>query len=341
MAGKKQHTLPKFLLKGFASKVGGKKNRKVLVWWYHKNHKPKEISTDDFARTDNFYGESVLDSVDDKITKQEFKYSKLIQTLRTLAKDSQVHDILIPEFIAHLSVRTKHIRDVFTDFSSDFLETLFGFLTNSESLSVFMNDYIKNHPEIITTELEKLFAPEIASLLRPFIPTQYRPESFSDFTEQIKQAGKKSIEKIPESIKDGHLKSLEKSIAPEARIKFYEQMNWFILTSTSPLILGDFGCLAETNEERKLKVIPYELEGTESIFLPISKDKILIGTKSSKAPSINFDEINEATAKCSREFFISALFSAEFEKLQSAIGTYSDFDSNKEIKKIMDDIKNI
>lgn len=342
MAGKEQHTLPKFLMKGFASKIIPKKKKKdvVFVWWYHKNHKAKEIPTDDFGRSYNFYGESLPGSIDDKITQREITtYSKLIHKLRKLDKDLQVHDALIPEFIAHLSVRTKHVRDVFTDRSTDLVKGIFSLFTNSESLSEWLNEI--KEKESFQKEMNNLFTSDFAELFRMFIPSEYKPDDVSNITNQIKAGEEKTLSIMPTSIKEGHLKGLKKSIAPEARIKFYEQMNWFILTSISPLILGDFGCLVETDNKRRFKVIPYELEEIENILLPVSTNKMLVGTKSSEIPKVNFNEINEVIAKCSREFFISSLFFADFEKLQSVIRTYSDFDNDKEIKEIMDDIRNL
>ena len=56
----------------------------------------------------------------------------------------------------------------------------------------------------------------------------------------------KSVELVPNSIKDGHIKSLSENTIPEPRIEEYEQLNWIVFEIISPLILRNMACIFHT-----------------------------------------------------------------------------------------------
>lgn len=64
MAGIRHHILPKFLLKGFASKVDG---QEVFTWVYRKEGKVFEANTLNVSVEKHFYGKTGELNVDDEI----------------------------------------------------------------------------------------------------------------------------------------------------------------------------------------------------------------------------------------------------------------------------------
>jgi Protein of unknown function (DUF4238) len=65
MAGRRQHTIPRFLLKGFASKTAGKE---VFLWLYRQDTDAIETNIKNVSAEKDFYGKAGELSVDDQIT---------------------------------------------------------------------------------------------------------------------------------------------------------------------------------------------------------------------------------------------------------------------------------
>lgn len=65
MAGVRHHILPRFLLKGFASRVD---NQKAFTWVCRKDGSPFEASTRDVSVEKYFYGKEGNISADEEIT---------------------------------------------------------------------------------------------------------------------------------------------------------------------------------------------------------------------------------------------------------------------------------
>jgi hypothetical protein len=68
MAGNRQHIFPRFLLKGFASRVAG---REVFAWVYRKEAKVFETNIINIGVEKNFYGREGDVSADAEITNLE------------------------------------------------------------------------------------------------------------------------------------------------------------------------------------------------------------------------------------------------------------------------------
>ena len=123
MAGKRQHIIPRFLQKGFASKIAG---AKVFSWIYRIGIKPREVSTRDIYLEKSFYGEDGPASTDEIITDLESeKFAPLCDSLRKKNGDVSEHAKEISEFVARLCIRTVHLRNFFRE-SSERLTTEVG-----------------------------------------------------------------------------------------------------------------------------------------------------------------------------------------------------------------------
>ena len=74
MAGKRQHTIPQFLLKGFASR---KSRDEVFVWMHRKDGTVIEVNIKNVSVGKDFYGKDA----DDEITKVEGSFGALMNEL--------------------------------------------------------------------------------------------------------------------------------------------------------------------------------------------------------------------------------------------------------------------
>ena len=143
------------------------------------------------------------------------------------------------------------------------------------------------------------------------------------------------LQKIPSLTKDGHIKALAKSLIAAPRTEDYRALNWFVCKSPEPLILGDVGCLFEVAGPKQYMTITGKDDELKAVYLPISSDRLIVGTASPIAPLIDFDGINQAFAEHSRDFFICREHSQEGRELQKLLGTKAQILSEDEIKEIL------
>src|SRR5438105_4323424 len=111
MAGRRHHTIPRFLLKGFASSLRGKE---VYVWLYRKDAAGVETNINNVGVERDFYGRTEETDLDARMTHLETNvFSGLIDELRASRTndDDAIYDERIPELVVHLSVRTRQLRD--------------------------------------------------------------------------------------------------------------------------------------------------------------------------------------------------------------------------------------
>jgi hypothetical protein len=146
------------------------------------------------------------------------------------------------------------------------------------------------------------------------------------------------LEKIPVMAKEGHIKTLAKSLIPEPRVEDYRQLNWFVCKSDDPLILGDVGCLFEVAGKKKFISLSGKEDDLKSIYLPISSDTLVVGTASPSMPQVDFKAINENSAKISKEFFICRESSPEMQKLQTILGAEAEIFGNDEIEQLVREV---
>ena len=102
----RQHVLPRFLMKGFASRTEGKE---IYTLVYRTEVKPFEANITKVGVEKYFYGKEGELSVDDEITELEGKYAPLIDELRNIQGNIEITDQRTPDLITYLVIRTKHV----------------------------------------------------------------------------------------------------------------------------------------------------------------------------------------------------------------------------------------
>lgn len=339
MAGKRQHIIPRFLQKGFASEI---KNDKVFSWIYRKDIEPIEVSTKDIYLGKYFYGKDGPSSTDEIITDLEIKkFSPLCDSLRQRNGNVTEYSQEIAEFVANMSIRTIHLRNFFRESSERLTTEVGNYIFDYENIKRLLFSNPELTKKILSEALEetgidqmfsKLFYPLMESILPIMLDSQKEiiKETFQVLFEQIKI-------KIPEAIKEGHNKFLAQNPIPEPRVEDYTNLNWFMCKSNTSIILGDIGCLFETNGKKKFKPITDQGEDIKNIFFPISTNQVLVGTTNSKQPEINTQSLNEEISKCSYEQFICSEYSQELIELIDLIGMDSGILSEEEMQTFIKD----
>jgi len=339
MAGDRQHILPRFLLKGLASRVTG---REIFTWVYRKEEKVFEANIKNIGVERNFYGREGELTADAEITNLENEFGILLDKLRAKSDQTEIHDPRVAEFVAHLCVRTRHLRESFLESSEVLLSKIPKHLFNVDNLRAL----VSNHPELMTLELEKVIAENL--MLGPYskMLLQMGPTMaialFDENKSGIEQLAEPLISNLkgilPRAVKDGHIKALAKAPIPEPRVEDYRTLAWFVCESGSPLILGDIGCLFETAGARRFKSLNEKNDEIRNIYLPMMSNRMLVGTALSSAPRVDFRLIEEATVKCSREFFVCSESSQDRTRLLRLIGTESEIVTENDLDKIMSEL---
>lgn len=335
MAAIRQHILPRFLLKGFASRIQGKE---IYTWVYKQEQEPFETNIINIGVEKYFYGGDGELSVDDEITDFEGNYAPLIDELRSYKGTKEISHHRIPNLIAHLMIRTKHIRESFREstefltdkileYFSDFNNIKAAMLSKPEMIRDYMEKGFKDHP--ILKPYENLIWPLLPKLFIRLL------DNNKDEMEKLSKLYFETIKKIaPKALKEGHIKGLSQSLTPELRVEDYKRLQWFLYNTCELIILGDTGCLFEIKDKIRFKSINMDRDKIINIFLPISERQIIIGTSHPTIPDIEINVINENIAKCSREFFICSKKYQHLTSLHSLIGNDPGIISKEDVEQI-------
>ncbi len=359
MAGKKNHIIPKWLQKGFASRVDGKE---IFTWVYRKGSKPFENNTGNSNAENYFYGRKGELNADDVMTDVEtYKLSPLTNELRDGTCNFVNSKTEIAELVAHFSVRTKTVRKGFEQMSEKMLEGFKVILTDDETVSeVLLKPSEEQIKEIFddalnnsNPEMENAFAifqmlgldkenakDLIVDLTVSNLEDEEKKEETKDFVKDIfSHFFSEAVEDLPNSIKKGHNQSLLKNTIPLPRVEKYERLNWSIYETPLTLILGDVVCIFREVDEKSFRP-SCDIEKTGQVYLPISFNKMLVGTIATEEIETDMKILNEAIASCSYEQFICSENTQDKANLIQTIGTNAYLASDDEIEIELDEIRN-
>lgn len=348
MAGIRHHILPRFLLKGFASRVAG---QEVFTWVYRRDGRVFETNIVNVGVEKYFYGKDGELNVDDEITDIERGFAILLDQLRRKESGQEISDHKIPDFVGHLSSRTKHLRDSFIETSGELTSILTDYLADQVNFRTWILEYYKRHPEVMRKALDDalrkmqltrpqrtLLKQRMLKMLRPEVVVAQMDKDISQYAFLFSALGPMLLERIPTIVKEGHIKALAKSLIPEPRVEDYRKLNWFVVKADKPLVLGDVGCLFEVAAKKKFISSSGKEDDLRNIYLPISTDTLVVGATSPTVPQIDFQAINENFVKCSRDFFVSRESSSELQKLLTVLGTEAEILSKAEIEQIIREV---
>ncbi len=343
MSGNKQHILPKFLLKGFASRIEGEK---IYTWVYPRHQNPAEANIKKIGVEKYFYGKESESCIDDDITKFEGEYAPLLDELRAISGQNEIYDNRIAYLITHLVTRTKHLRDSYRESIEFLIEKMTEYFSDFNNLKEAILSSILKNPEMMINPIEEGFRnhPELKpfeKILRPLIPGLFLKFFEAQKTENqlfVKHFFENLEMELPRFMKEGHIKALGQGLTPEPRLEDYKELKWYLYNTNASLILGDIACLSEVNGPIRYKSITFNDDEVKNVFLPISNTKILIGTSLDTIPQVDVDNINEAIVKCSREFFIFSKYCPNKTTLDPLIGQESEIISKGEIKQAVTEI---
>ena len=296
MAGKRQHFMPKFLQQGFASRV---KNDATYTWVFRKGTSPFETNIINVGVESQFYNEGEDTEADDLITADEGKFDNLVRDIKD-GVASSLSDPQLPKMIAHLEIRTRHLRQNFIRMSDTAGSWLFNLMSSDRDTFA---DLLKRY--CLTLHYEPLIL-ETIDQLKPKFPN-LAAESRPVLVDQMRQW-----------IKSEHLEVLKQPVALGSRVQRYKNLAYALLQTNEPLIMGDSLVLFHVDGLQSYRPFLGETDSLNAVYLPLTPEKVLVGAQPGFVPGTA--DLRKAIVRCSLELFIAAENTASNRRLQEIIG---------------------
>lgn len=343
MAGERQHFLPRFLLKGFASRSEGDNS---FVWVFRKDSPPFEANITKVGVSNRFYNLRDNNELDKLITDTEYKFVNCVDGLRLLVSDSEVKNAEIPEFITHMLLRTKYFRDSINKSTRFAFEALLTAMKRPDIIEkVILKDIKSNPDEFLKKVLPDMKGHNLSTKqkgqllmtilkMTPDILHQNFPQLL-EFIDTVREYIRTNFQRLAT---EAHVKAMMKSINPQLRIDFARRLNWFIIVrQAGSFVLGDVGVVSIIGAEGRLKSLPDVSDDVQQMWLPIGDTHLLIGAKELPV-YLNNEEINIGTASLSNDFMISSR-NSEYEKLLAeTLGTRPGLITDNELENLVKEV---
>lgn len=342
MSGKRHHYIPQFLQRGFVShSCGGE----FFTWVYRRNTQPFNTNIANTGVEGYFYSQGEDSHADDNITVAEDSYFALVDALRGGSKEAIDDSNSLSELVTHLELRTRHLRQNFSNTASLVLEEMARFMEDEQAFGSYMTKRVKSDPSfmrgVIADELKNRNLPD--SLLPHLVEAsqlhweQTLPALLADMS-LVACRFRAEIPKIAkEGAKSGHIKALKETLSPEAMVRRYRNLKYCVLQSKVALPLGDSSIVIQLKGERPFKAFCDKDDSIEAVYLPLSSDLILVGSIDDAVPNIS--TIPMVTAQCSLEYFISSSNNDANNIIHARIGEYAHLLTEDQIYRLITEVK--
>lgn len=332
MSGKRQHFIPCFLQNGFASHINGEQ---IFTWVYRKGQSPFNSNIVKVGVEGYFYSQEGDNQVDDIITKAENSFDTLIQALRNNKEEEIIDSKKIAEMITHFEIRTRNIRESFTNTNSYIHEATVRILNDKYIFESYLDKLI---PQLIQEQARKALRqyklPE--SSLKNIIDhlnsniEMMRKVASDAFPSIVSQMDVNLLTTLKNISKAAHIKALRQDISPQAKIEKYQKLQFSLLPSTSINIpLGDSVIVFQVDGGREFKLFCMADDSLQAIYMPLSSSLVLVGNVANN--TLNLSQLPMIIAQCSLEHFISNSNEAANSILQNHIGENAFILPTKEI----------
>jgi hypothetical protein len=332
VSGRKQHYIPQSLLRGFGRQGKGKA---VQVTVYTKDQGVFTTSTGGVAAKRYFYSELAantdVENLDNKITAYETKLAKVLAEFRATAPGGAVGAAKAAEAVTHLCVRQAHLRNSFASGAGQLISAMGDLFGDKERTRKLMGIDAQTPDKIFQGEIDKSYEqwrPQLSQAgftkhkFQQLAFAKMKSEFESDFPNysSLFQSVIDQLQGQTEKMaRQGQIRALGRSLAPESRIKYLKQLAWRIEAgSTCGFVLPDCVAISWSAEEGYQPFV-YSGKGAAAVFMPLSHDRLLVGELGEaigSAPELT----NKISAACSWDCFIARDRNPELEQLAPGIG---------------------
>jgi len=332
MGGRKQHYIPRLVLRGFAA--GKTKKGVSQVWWFPRGKDAVCTAVDNVFAQRDFYGEPGS-GLDEQLTEMEGRLGQFVNHARNVTEPEEVLPNTNAVELCHtMCMRSRWIRQVLERVGLGALNLVSDQIAEPTGMLDLLNDQTAREPNWLRKSFaqeatrqvgRRLSDQEISVIIDvadqvssnwervvPLLDTDSLQDIFSVFGAQL-----------PQIAKDGHIMGVKKSLPGNSLREFFESLNWRIeLYPEGSLILGDCGPLL-LNESGKI-LGPMGVPGRDEVvaaMFPISHCHLLVG---GHGELDEIESIVRETAAWSLEAFVSSADSPACYAAQSLIGSNVD-----------------
>ena len=341
MSGKRQHIIPQFLLKGFATQ----KKKTFSSWVYRKDRTQFRANVSKIGVSKRFYENSDGVSADDLMTLNESDLSLFVYELRQLNRETIVDDDRVFKLVSQSFFRTRFIR-------LSISKTLYKSCTNLSTVlsspqivkKIFFSNldkyiqYMDNNWEEVANEYQ------IPQELRDELLNTFKAGFLSVSPQKLDIFSKFAVKKIQKTAeaseinaKRAHIQSIISDYEKDYECTSFGDFIWHIALYDS-LILGDSICFFFSNSKKIFRSNFDHNEDISHIVLPLSTTHCLIGKRSMSEEDLSSETIYLGSARCSSNFFIAEKQTDTLINLKRHIGQHSDLISGKLISEMIEDV---
>jgi hypothetical protein len=323
----KQHYIPRFLFKGFASKYISRKQ--VFVCYFHiVCSEGQEKNTRHIGYEQDFYGALL----DDLIKKREDVYAKVLDRVREKRKIQNSDRDLVVEFVFSLALRTKHVREKMISLIESSRESLHSRFIDAHTWADELSK--KANPRYLREQFEQFTRSQLGPVNRSTLnrlwernkkqlSAKVKLEANKFGNEQAKNwdlffsvvRWDKLVEDLGEKGQVAVLTNLHQNTSSQSldSPKLWRDFNWRVEEfSPGSLILGDAPVL-QVNKDSSIVSVFFGEGQRSMIVLPISHNLLLIGSEEPDAKLPALDLLNCGSAELSLLFFVSSQNRTELE----------------------------
>ena len=328
MAGKKQHFIPQHFQKPFVIPGGGDR-----LWMFRRgNSSGVKVARKKAAAQEYFYSKPSDDgspTLDDLVTEYENDLQAIVDQIRALQIGNDIDSIAISKVVAHLSVRSSHMRGVIRESILAVAGATRGLIRGELGDSLI--ELPRHHPprsiyRVMSEELKKLGLLKITRVteatlidLLYFMIRERFQELVSEASSQLTVILDQLSTNATKISQSAQTSALQEAMAPEARIAQLSQLVWHVVSAYGDgVILPDCTSIAFDGREWKPLLFTSASE-LKAVALPLAPNRLAIG-KIEINQAVDLSEFNYHAAQASYSFFLSNYSSDELEKFTESLG---------------------
>jgi Protein of unknown function (DUF4238) len=313
METRRHHFLPRFLLKGFASRS---RRDSYFTYLFTREGRQHETNITNVAVAGDFYGREADGGVESGLRESESQHATVLHRIRSEGLDNNDR-LILGEFVRHLLVRTRHMRETAGDLAGAITALMRQLLPTTQmqeklkqeiSKRALGNESLWAQMKAKGVNLTEQQMTHLVDLAMAQIDLASGLRLYSDALELIDVLGAAAAGQI------GALRRAtgERPVPPDDVI--------WSLTKTEPhfFILGDLAVIGRTADGYCHPMQPDA--GLEAIVLPIGHQHLLIGALTPTIPTIDPEQVNDASVELSRDFFVASRNTQREQHYQARLG---------------------
>lgn len=334
--GKRQHIVPRFLLKRFASESQGEKS---LVWRVPKKGEARLISTKDAAIGSFFYGKD-SEGLESAFAEAEGSWSELL--LRVDAGEPLEHlSDQLWGICYFLGWRTRQLRSTFTIGTERFLDHMQNQAGNpilQDTLRIATEQAFKKQLEEAIDLCPELHRPALRAKIPEFLEFAKKKLDDYDFAAKWRALLEafKALDIVPGAAKRGHNKAISKLLSEGRGPEVLRPTIWELLLDPSgSIVLGESPVVAVEGESCTVGA-PWEFgKDIGAYYVPIAPTAALVGLRQLSSPRLTVPALNSASAAISESAFFSHQYGEPERVLAELVGTKSNPITDEEVAQMV------